>query len=90
MIDSPSFTLIVVDDILLLTLGILASGPINSNIVEPLAPPLQLCIHLYLLLEGHSTLYQLLPFVLVLDLLPRLNSKCKGQYQQVLCLPPDH
>ena len=32
--DSPSFTLIVVDDVLLLTLGILASGPINSNIVE--------------------------------------------------------
>ena len=31
---SPSFTLIVVDDFLLFTRGILLSGPINSKIVE--------------------------------------------------------
>ena len=33
-IDSPSLTLIVVDEVLLLTLGIFASGPINSKIVD--------------------------------------------------------
>ena len=34
IIDSPSLTLIVLDEALFLTLGIFASGPMNSNIVE--------------------------------------------------------